>query len=234
MLKTITIAAVAAAVASTSATRGTAATYLPASPESLCPEAMPEDWKDPCRAGDLLFDDGSSSNPTLPAIGNGFLATFVGSDVVYSAGLFNGDSLGSLGAVSHRATIPAFHVTADGSAQSSRALDLRQAAFLKSSTLNGGSVELSERWYATLDRPNVLVHDMNFSIASDGPSTSVPQTVHLSSSLASMGNDLNLTEIPNQANRRVWTGTNYHGGLSACLSVSLSIVVLEITESPIW
>ena len=123
---------------------------------------MPADWRAPCLAGDLLFDDGTSSNPTLPAIGNGFLATFVvscrqgrvdfylslslslsppspltlhsiptlqESDVVYSAGLFNGDSLGALGAVSHRAAIPAFHVTADGSSQTARALDLRQASF---------------------------------------------------------------------------------------------------------
>ena len=79
---------------------------------------------------------------------------------------------------------------------------------------------------------------MNFSIASNGPSVSAPQTVHLSSNLASMGNDLNLTEIENQANRRVWTGTNYHGELGNSTSVAMIVTdpsgstSISVTEQP--
>jgi hypothetical protein len=50
--------------------------------------AVPSDWQAAVDRGDLFFSEGIANH--LPVIGNGHLATVVGSDTINAAGVFNG------------------------------------------------------------------------------------------------------------------------------------------------
>ena len=182
----------------------------PPSPATLCPDSMPKDWKAPCLGGDLFYHAGPQAAKFMPTIGNGFLATFVKSGIIYSAGLFNGDSMGALGPVSHRATIPPFHVSvgapAGAAAVTDSALDVRRAVFTQRSTLNG-SVAVEERWYASLVRPSVLVHEVTLSATGSGTTR-----VGFSAKEPPASADLNMTKLkPMMGGPLRWTGSNIHG-----------------------
>ena len=82
-------------------------------------EDVPIEWRDEFDNGFLLFSKDlyrsarshQSSFPLLvPSIGNGYVATVVGSETVYVGGLFNGRNFNGidLTPVSHRARIPAY------------------------------------------------------------------------------------------------------------------------------
>ena len=82
-------------------------------------EQVPEDWKPFVEQNQRLFSKSVFSTsrnqhrsaPLLvPSIGNGYLATVVGSSTVYIGGLFNGKNVNGieLTPASHRARIPAY------------------------------------------------------------------------------------------------------------------------------
>lgn len=114
----------------------------------------------------------------MPEVGNGFVATVVDSDAIYSAGLFNGDSLNNCtaqgvevgawcGQMSHRALIPALNVRVSGELlpDGGRVLDVERAVFLRRSRVCVANAELrlEERWFAPFHEPEVLVHELAFS-----------------------------------------------------------------------
>ena len=218
----------------------------PPSPSTLCPDSMPADWKQPCLAGDLFYQAGDKPGPPLvagaeqvaegdvlnlmPTIGNGYLATFVASDAIYAAGLFNGDSMGALGPVSHRAAIPAYHIQVGSAANATvvgRALDVRKAVFMVRSTLeNGFAVE--ERWYAPLDKPSLLVHEMTFTAASGGTAGHVG----FSAKPPTTSPDLNLTKLkPMMGGPVRWNGSNVHGELGN--ATTLAMVATDAAMEPL-
>lgn len=81
--------------------------------------AIPSDWAAAQARGDLLYS-ASVDGALLPEIGNGFIATLVGSDTIYAAGVFNG---AAQSAPSHRARIPPFDTTLVGVADADEAVE---------------------------------------------------------------------------------------------------------------
>lgn len=150
---------------------------------SICPESgMPADWLQRCLSGQLLF----SSDPeggALPSIGNGYLATVVGSDSIYVAGLFNGK-----GHV-HRARIPPYNVEVHGLRVYARALDLERAVYLSRARLSSG-VTVETRKFAPLQAPNVLVDEIILTNPTDQD-----QIVSISSLPSDASKDLDLHPV---------------------------------------
>ena len=88
-------------------------------------------------AGDLLCAaHGELGVRYLPSIGNGYLATTIGGDAIYAAGVFNG-ALAPYATCSHRARIPSpLRVGAPlGAAAGEAAIDLRAATYIRRSLL---------------------------------------------------------------------------------------------------
>ena len=141
------------------------------------------------------------------------------SDTIYAGGLFDGDALGKLGPVSHRAAIPAFHVTpaAEGTLVG-RALDVRRAVFTSRSSVGGGNAfgSLEQRWYAPLDKPSLLVHEMAFSAAPGSATLNITLDTK-----AGTTRDLNLTQQPPAAAAISWLGHNIHGELGNRTDVAM-------------
>ena len=191
----------------------------------LCPKAtMPSDWFDSCMAGDLFYQSGAdaatkpgSTTNLMPTIGNGYLSTFVLSDIIFAAGLFNGDSLGAKGPVSHRAAIPAYHVALprNGTTLLHRALDVRRAVFIQRSTVvdsGGVAINVEERFYTPLHKPSLLVHEMNFTTA--GKAAVVPGLGGTDPDSGMKTADLNLTkQRPMMGGPLRWLGENKVGEL---------------------
>jgi hypothetical protein len=183
------------------------ATLVAASPEeTLCPSSMPADWLPRCRQGQLLYSPALDGG-FQPEVGNGFLATVVGSDVIYSAGFFNGPQMDKCpsptpwcGTGSHRAAIPPYHVSLAESLQTTngwggRVLDVEQATFVKRGVILDGAVRVEERWYAPLQEPSLLVHEIELQNRG-----SESQAVHFTGSGAeSGGTDLEASTVSDPA-----------------------------------
>jgi hypothetical protein len=199
----------------------------PPSPATLCPDDMPEDWKQPCHSGDLFYT--AETTGLMPTIGNGYVATFAKSDTIYAGGLFNGDAMGASGPVSHRAKIPAFHVfsaAADSTHPDARALDVRRAMFIERSTING-SLSIEDRYYVPLDKPSVMVHEMTFT-ATGGTD---PQRVRIGTREAPTSPDLNLTKLrPMMGGPVRWNGSNLVGEVGNL--TTLAMVATNIPGDP--
>ena len=197
----------------------------PPTPATLCPDSMPTDWKAPCEGGDLFFS--SDQSGLMPTIGNGALATFVKSDVIYAGGLFNGDSMGAKGPVSHRAAIPAYHISlASGDLADTRALDVRRAVFIERTTVNS-TLSVEDRYYVALDKPNVIVHEMTFTAAAGA----APVRVVLQAKEAPKSPDLNLTKLrPMMGGPVRWQGSNLIGELGN--QTTLAVVSSNFPDEP--
>jgi hypothetical protein len=167
----------------------------------------------------------------MPTIGNGYVATFVKSDIIYAGGLFNGDALGALGPVSHRATIPAWHVSwqVAGTQGSDivQALDVRRAVFTERSSVAGHTgLTAEETWYAPLDKPSLLVHEVTFT----GTAGAKPAPLAFSSKRGPPGADLNITMMkPMMGGPARWTGSNFHGELGN--STTLTMISSNVPDA---
>jgi len=219
----------------------------PPTPANLCPATMPADWRAACLGGDLFYEaPPASADSHMPAIGNGYIATFVQSNVIYAGGLFNGDSTGSKGGVSHRATIPAYHVslapptTKQGAAapapaytQVGRALDVRRAVFLSRHTISGGGGggvakgTVDEKWYARLDKPSLLVHEVTITADKASP---LP-VVLAATSTTGTTNDLDMSPPTVAGGAVSWTGANKIGELGN--TTTLAMVCTAAPASPV-
>ena len=95
-------------------------------------DAVPPEWLADERAHDLFYVTSDSNVPAkhMPAIGNGFLATQIGGDTIYVAGVYNG---AATEAPSHRARIPStINFRAPGTPHHA-ALNLREATYYRRS-----------------------------------------------------------------------------------------------------
>ena len=155
---------------------------MPPPPPTPCPPHMPTDWLPRCEGAQLAYSDALSGG-LVPEVGNGHIATVVGSDTIYAAGLFNGDAKAALGHTTSRARIPAFNAVLDGSGDGNapawteageRAMDFERAAFVRRSTLtfaSGGCVVGAEqRFFAPHTEPRLLVHEIELWLISGAPS----------------------------------------------------------------
>lgn len=169
-------------------------------PEELCPKGkVPSDWLERCLQGNLLYGHVEPDPDFVPEVGNGFVATVVNSDTIYSAGFFNGDALNKCkpppsmwcGAMSHRARIPAYRVSVAGALEDvQQALDVERAVFLSRGSTSGGAVVVDEAWYAPYDEPSLLVHEIRLN--NTGSSS---QVVKLKANASDSSDDLDVEAI---------------------------------------
>jgi len=124
---------------------------------------VPDEWLEKVNKGDMLYADREPINPQMMAsIGNGNLATTVGSDTIYVSGLFNGlDSRDP----SHRARIPSpIAISLPGSTPFASALDIAEGVFYRRSFIDSsesGYIEFEQSWYANRGQPSsVIVHEL--------------------------------------------------------------------------
>lgn len=149
-------------------------------------QGIPPEWIRDYNSQSLLYieNDGSVQASQMPAVGNGYLATQIGSDAIYVAGVFNG---AATEAPSHRARIPSnVNFRAPGTAQHA-ALNLREATYYRRShvvpwkdawlgfapcgpwwantagdscTSSNEKTWFEQRWYAHRLLRSVLVHEV--------------------------------------------------------------------------
>ena len=167
-----------------------------------CDVSMPQDWLPLCQGANLFFSKGGSNTGKvlMPEIANGYLGTVMNSDTIYVGGLFNGDATGKFGPASHRARIPAFHVSV-GAVESSatatsgnidiaigQALDISRGIFTERSYI--GSVFVEQRTYAHFARPWLLVHEIDLTNTAGSAAS-----VALIATPSPPSSDLILTEV---------------------------------------
>eukprot|EP01113_Clastostelium_recurvatum_P039091 TRINITY_DN5929_c0_g1_i2.p1 TRINITY_DN5929_c0_g1~~TRINITY_DN5929_c0_g1_i2.p1 ORF type:complete len:711 (+),score=173.12 TRINITY_DN5929_c0_g1_i2:162-2135(+) len=124
----------------------------------------------------------------MASVGNGYLATIVGTNTQYISGVFNGLNTRD---PSHRARIPAtLAITVAESTPYACALDLQNGIYYRRSTVSkypGAYVE--QKWYVHRTLRNVAVHVLTLHPAS----SSAPITVSLSNNAGSPSSDFNFT-----------------------------------------
>eukprot|EP01127_Copromyxa_protea_P017514 TRINITY_DN5342_c0_g1_i1.p1 TRINITY_DN5342_c0_g1~~TRINITY_DN5342_c0_g1_i1.p1 ORF type:complete len:782 (+),score=101.11 TRINITY_DN5342_c0_g1_i1:33-2378(+) len=131
------------------------------------PPSLPQPWKD---FPEIVY---SYTEPTfMPYIGNGYVATVVGSDTIYLSGVFNGDNekndtdtnSTSFGQTffsgSHRAAFPGTNGISIKGERLGSALDMANATFYRRIIVGWANVEVEQRWYAHRLRRSLLVHEI--------------------------------------------------------------------------
>ena len=185
---------------------------LPPFPPASCPPSMSADWKPRCEGAQLAYA-GSLSGGLVPEVGNGHLATVVGSDTIFAAGLFNGDAKAVIAKSTARARVPAYNVVLGGGAgtghgaetgDGERAMDFERATFVRRSTLrfgtgsgssNGCVVGAEQRWFAPYTEPRLLVHEIDLWLISPAADGSSSCTVALVAAAPSPSADIDLAPV---------------------------------------
>jgi hypothetical protein len=176
-----------------------------ASADGGVPRSIPPEWRPDAEGASLLYveSDGGLPGSQMPAVGNGYLATQIGSDALYVAGVFNG---AATEAPSHRARIPSpVNFRAPGNQQHA-ALHLREATYYRRSWIpaykdawfgfapcgpwwantaadsctasSASKLWVEQRWYAHRVLRSVLVHEVEV-IGDDGTVAEAMEGRHL-------------------------------------------------------
>ena len=183
------------------------------------PPNLPNEWLVDYLNADLLFSPTDSSvNPsTLPEIGNGFLATQLMTESIWVSGLFNGYLTET---PSHRARIPATNSISAPGTESSAALHIRNATYLRRSFIDssGGTCSLTstnscsnaasqiiieQRWYAHRALPSLMVMELQIlptSSSTNPPDAALFAMLKLTNHPGSISTDINFTTINPAAN----------------------------------
>lgn len=199
------------------------------------------DWQSKAALGTLLYSAHLGSiNAT---IGNGFVATSVGSDTVFLAGVFNGASDTS---PSHRARIPGFAAVSFTAAAAENttdmnhilgfALDLQEASFKRRDLVD--AVLIEQRWYASRVRRGLLVVD--FCLVANQSNVSLDSSVNipLQVNTGSFSTDIFPLEIVNisettllQRFRTLTPESNFTSVTEICLVQSIVPDILSLSAS---
>ena len=147
---------------------------------------VPPEWSRDNTMSQLLYVPSDADLPAsqMPAIGNGYLATQIGSDAIYVAGVYNGAATTD---PSHRARVPSTVNFRAPGISSHAALNLREATYYRRSsvppykdawfgyaacgpwwantvgdscTSSSNQAWLEQRWYAHRLLRSVLVHEI--------------------------------------------------------------------------
>lgn len=171
--------------------------------------APPASWVGPIANQDMLYADSDSGVNYMPAVGNGFAATVVGSTDVYLAGVFNGYLTSS---PSHRARIASpVNIAVVGAAVGHAGIDFRNATYYRRSlvpfsascsaasttsctTASSAGVWVEQRWYAHRVRAPVLAMELEV-LDADSMDTSALTVLFLSSNPGSPSTDLALSAV---------------------------------------
>jgi hypothetical protein len=199
----------------------------PPPPRSFCPPGIiSADWKLRCEGAQLAYSP-VLAGPTaglMPEVGNGHVASVVGSDTIFAAGLFNGDAKGAQAESTYRARVPAYRVapamppTTGGSRgggggyveTGERAMDFERAAFVRRSTFRPASatagkggqgggggcvVGTEQRWFAPYTEPRLLVHEIDLWVVAPA-ADGAPCVVALVAELPTPSKDIALAPVP--------------------------------------
>jgi len=144
---------------------------------------VPPDWVGGVKNANILFAAEEPTDPSRMAyVGNGYVATVVGTDTQYAVGVFNGFNSSST-----RARIPATTaISVTNTWPIGSALDLESGVFYRRSQfqqcLACAVVQVEQRWYAHRVLPSLLVHEIHVNVTSRPASTN--EVVQLSLTLA--------------------------------------------------
>jgi len=125
------------------------------------PLGIPADWLEPWQQGDLLFGTAEPQETYRQAVvGNGYMATVVGSPDIYVSGVFNGNWSNS-----KRARIPATNaITITNALHTGSALNTREGVFYRRSYFKPciacAEAIIEQRWYAHRFFASLLVHEI--------------------------------------------------------------------------
>jgi len=121
---------------------------------------IPKDWKIPVITGNMLFTTVEPQDSRYHAsVGNGYIATVIGNNIQYIAGIYNGrNSMDP----SHRAKIPSStSITITNAYITGSALDMQHGVFYRRSKLSSDDqVVIEQRWYAHRVSRNYIVHEI--------------------------------------------------------------------------
>jgi len=124
----------------------------------------PSDWKLRISQGNMLFTSLEPSNERMMAsVGNGYVATVVGSRSSFISGVYNGPALSVINP-SHRARIPSTSNISIKNLKSNfgSALDLERSVFYRRlSVLSENENIVEQRWYAHRTNRYLLVHEIH-------------------------------------------------------------------------
>jgi len=146
-------------------------------PSPAPPAPPPADWLAAIARGDKLYaaTDATVPGSLMPEIGNGFVASQVGSDALWVAGVYNGYLTAD---PSHRARVPTTLAVAAPGVPGPAALDVREATFYRRSFLDPsppgtctlasavscsnapGRIWIEQRFYAHRAVPSLLVMEV--------------------------------------------------------------------------
>eukprot|EP01112_Ceratiomyxa_fruticulosa_P003259 TRINITY_DN13628_c0_g1_i1.p1 TRINITY_DN13628_c0_g1~~TRINITY_DN13628_c0_g1_i1.p1 ORF type:complete len:707 (-),score=130.46 TRINITY_DN13628_c0_g1_i1:33-2153(-) len=131
---------------------------------STCFAQPPSDWVNAINSGNMLYSTYEPDQSIMASVGNGFLATVIGSTTIYVNGVFNG--LNSI-TPSHRARIPST-VNTDivNSTLYAAGLDMQNGIYYRRSTLNDyEGVTVEQSWYAHREIRTLLVNQIKVNVS---------------------------------------------------------------------
>ena len=163
-----------------------------------------------------------------PAVGNGLLGWSVGSDSVYSAGLFcQHNRLAVLkGATRARVAAPdTLRVDVPNSSSLLLSLDLRRGV-VEDNLFTTDGVNITRRWYAHRSRPSIIVSELVFT---SQPTSTDPVTVALLPNSSAASDQLTLTPIA-IPNATALTGQIKHPETGAT-PINISIVSTVVPQT---
>eukprot|EP00035_Acanthoeca_spectabilis_P009746 m.171938 g.171938 ORF g.171938 m.171938 type:complete len:486 (-) comp14825_c1_seq2:1217-2674(-) len=156
----------------------------PPPPPPPLPPGSPAEWLPRAAAGQLVYEVGAAVGPR-PNLGNGYMATQVGSSSFYIAGVFTGDlppPFGkSKGGVSHRAGIPALTLGVSGGTPAAMALDFERA-WVETVFSGPNGASLVQRTYAHRSRMHAWITEIDVNNSGGVAPWRVPLTGALSGS----------------------------------------------------
>ncbi|MDP2435527.1 MAG: hypothetical protein Q8P67_07275 [archaeon] len=125
-------------------------------------QPVPAPWADGVARGSILWSPTLGDAQFMASVGNGYVATVIGSDDVFVAGVFNGNE--TVQQPSHRARIPstaALNLSSQGLSLVGSALDMESAVFERKYTSQ--QADVSVRWYAHQTMRSLLVQELTIS-----------------------------------------------------------------------
>ncbi len=194
----------------------------------VCAAAIPPDWSDAASEGRLLFSPSLPPQRLVATIGNGFLATAVGSDTTFISGVFNG---ASNIAPSHRARLPGLAAVTFAAANLTDfgyALDLDRGLFLRRAQTASGSV-VEQTSYAHRTRKGLLVVQLCLL---SGPDVTLSLATHPGGPSSDLVNE---SVVNASSSVAIWTASTAVAESSLCsttnIAATYSIVPSTVTLS---
>ncbi len=182
---------------------------VPFASSSPASQRMPRDWQEGHLKGNVLYAQ-NLTGVLVPSIGNGFLATFVGSTDVFVAGLYNGRNLKGIQGTpsSHRARVPSFlnfftsNATIDfGTELGGFAMNLEEAAFTARVFVD--NVPVQHRLYCHQHHRWLMVHEVTI----DNSNNLDPVSIPLLQTNGGPSSDLNMTVWDVGSNSTTYSAT---------------------------